>query len=299
MPPSKKTQNLLKRFARRNSFHISVQLDPPSPGTMHSFRNSLNILREAGVKLFDVNSSRRLCHDSIQLASELVGKSSEVIAHVTTRDSSINGLLNQILAAYELNRLRHFLIITGDPYEAGQAIFPSRGVFQTDSIGALKTIDWQFRKNLAHPLDIVLAAAVNQNAGNRALEGERIGEKISAGADFFMSQPVFDAEQASNLFDFYGAYSSKPILVGVWPLMHLKTIENIKAGAIDGVSLSDEACHGLLDNFTNEHELREQSIAKTIELLRYVKSSGKAAGVYIVAPSRNPLLLLPCLKKFL
>ncbi|MBI2637422.1 MAG: hypothetical protein HYW88_00845, partial [Candidatus Sungbacteria bacterium] len=114
-----------------------------------------------------------------------------------------------------------------------------------------------------------------------------------------MSQPVFDAEQASNLFDFYGAYSSKPILVGVWPLMHLKTIENIKAGAIDGVSLSDEACHGLLDNFTNEHELREQSIAKTIELLRYVKSSGKAAGVYIVAPSRNPLLLLPCLKKFL
>ena len=275
MRQSGKRPGILKRIARRE-FLISVQLDPPSPGMFPKFNDSLKKLRRAGVKVFDVNSSRRICHDSIQLASELCGTSADVIAHITTRDSSVNGLLNQILAAYEWSDLKNFLVITGDPYESKQAVFPSRGVFQTDSIGALKAIDWQFRKNLARPLNIVLAAAVNQNEHDRAKEGKRIEEKIAAGTDIFMSQPVFDSVQADELFKFYGEHSARPLFVGVWPTLNLKTIENIRAGSVEGVRLPRKEYSELISSFTDENELRRKSAERTIGLVRHIRSSGKA-----------------------
>ena len=92
-------QGLLERIKERE-FLVSVQLDPPRISNIDDFKRSLIRLKKAGVKLVDINSSRKLSHDSIQLSVFLAQMGFEVIPHVTTRDSSINGLMNQILSAY-------------------------------------------------------------------------------------------------------------------------------------------------------------------------------------------------------
>ena len=284
-------KTLLTRM-QNGEFLVSIQIDPPDAGSTAEFRAALHDLDRAGAKLIDINSSRRVSHDSIQLAVMLAQRGFEAIPHVTTRDSSINGLLNQVLAAYEWGSVRNFLVITGDPYEAAQAVIPSRGVFQTDAAGAIKAFDKHLRKHPQRKLPVTFAAAVNQNERDLAKEGKQICEKESAGADFFMSQPVFDRVQAQHLFDFYGQHSERPLLVGVWPFAKFKTVEAIAAGRIVGVELPDGLHHEAAMSSDSDDELLGWSIKRTFSLIEFLRESGRARGVYIVAPSRNPLLLI-------
>jgi len=279
-------------------FLISVQIDPPGLANAEKFNEMMDELIKNRVTLVDINSSRRISHDSIQLASILSQKGLEVIPHITTRDSSINGLINQILAAYDLNKVNNFLVITGDPYEASQAIVPFEGVFQTDAVGALSAFDTNLRKVGAEiRRDLTFAAAVNQNEEDLKGEGKWIREKEKAGADFFMSQPVFSEEQALMLIDFFSRYSSVPLLVGVWPLIHYKTIEAISKGKVVGVVLPPEIYKEAETYQEDENALREWALDKTERLIAFIKNLGLAYGVYIVAPARNPLLILELIKK--
>jgi len=297
--------SLLERM-QKGEFLISVQVDPPSTSDISEFQKNIEALKRIGVWLIDVNSSRRQpsC-DSIQLSGALSLLGYTVIPHVTTRDSSINGLLNQVLAAYSWSTVRNFLVITGDPYEARHAVVPSygriskkekTGVFHTNAIGALEVIDKHLRKDARIALDITLAAAVNQNSSHLK-EGKRLARKQSSGADFFMSQPVFGEAGAKHLFDFYSQHSTKPLLVGVWPLLNIKTIDAIYGGSIVGVALSQEIYQETRRFRDNEEGLQKWGIEQTLGLIEYIRKSGKAQGVYIVAPTRNPLILVDLLKR--
>lgn len=288
--------SIAKRM-KSGDFLVSVQIDPPNSADVAECKEIIGMLMKAGVSLVDVNSSRRISHDSIQLAASLAQLGLETIPHVTTRDSSINGLLNQILAAYSWHNLRNFLVITGDPYEASQAIVPSRGVFQTDSIGALRAFREHLRENPKLELELTLGAAVNQNEKDLALEGERIRQKEEAGADFFMSQPVFSQEQVRQLLEFYDAHCSKPLMVGIWPLMNGKTVENIYQGRIVGVAMPEGVYKRAVLRAGDSEKFREWGMNRALQLIEYVRRSGRAEGVYIVAPSRNPLLLAPLIEK--
>lgn len=283
-------------------FLISVQIDPPGMGKFSEFKETISVLKEADVTLIDINSSRRISHDSIHLGVALSEVGFETIPHVTTRDSSINGLANQILAAHEWAGLRHFLIITGDPYEANQSLIPSQGVFQTNSIGAISALHTTLCSS-SDPqllqLPIRIAAAVNQNENDLVREREQLDAKCGAGADFFMSQPVFSEAGADLLFGFYNSKKTqKPLMIGIWPLIHAHTAKAIRSGRIVGVTLPEyeygKICW-LIDQ--GEKELIYWGLFRAEELIRYIKRNDMAQGVYIVAPARNPRLILPFLKE--
>lgn len=286
----KQSQGILE-IINTSGFVKSVQIDPPTVFKIEEFKEILSKLKESGIWLVDINSSRRVSHDSIQLGVALSQLGFEVISHTTTRDSSINGLINQILAAYSWGNLRNFLVITGDPYEASQAIVPSKGIFQTDSIGAINAINIHLREKRG--LDIVLAAAVNQNEENLESEGMRLNKKELAGADFFMSQPVFNTEQVVDLVEFYDKYSQKPLLIGIWPLIDTKTITMIRSGRIAGVVIPDNLNNEASRFSNNENKLHCWGLEKAsvlINLIRELKSQ-TICGVYIVAPSRDPSIV--------
>lgn len=293
----KNTKGIMERMAE-GEFLVSVQIDPPGAGKFTEFQDMIACLKEAGVTLVDINSSRRISHDSIQLGIALSQTGFEVIPHITTRDSSINGLLNQVFAAYEWAELRNFLVITGDPYEEHQSVVPSQGVFQTDSIGALRAFDMRLRRDQRFNLPILFAAAVNQNEPDIVEEHKRLHAKREV-ADFFMSQPVFTEKQADTLFRFYCANSARPLLVGVWPLINARTIHVIHEGRVAGVMLAHEEYEEAERIKTDESALHIWGIKKAEELIAYIKRSGHAQGVYVVAPARNPRSILPFLKEIL
>lgn len=290
-------KNLFWSSIREGEFVISVQIDPPAVSSdIVYFRKALRTLKRYGVWLVDINSSRRISHDSVDLSLVLSGMGFATIPHITARDNSVNGILNKILVAYSWGNVRNFLIITGDPYDTRHALVPSPGVFQADAIGVLHAIDKYLRREKTPPCRIKLAAAVNQNAEDIGREGERLKQKIRAGVDFFMSQPVFNEQQLYHLVDFYRRYSAKPLLVGIWPLLYPRTLELIESGLVTGVALPHEI-YEEGKRLDDEEDLLAWGMENALRLIETIREEHLAQGVYIVAPSRNPLSLTALLQR--
>lgn len=286
--------NPLFQMFRDGKFVVSVQIDPPSDQDnalcrARSFAEKLNSL---GVEIVDINSSRRLSADSLHVAAAMESPRLTTIPHITARDSTLNGLLNQVFGACQFGGVKNFLVITGDPYEeAHQVNGGSRlgdGVFHADSIGVTRALHEHVRAKLGARL--ALGASVNQNE-DLAREGARIREKISAGTDFFMSQPIFTVDEAVKLVRFYRGYSDKPLLIGIWPLVNLKTLEVIHDGKIVGVKLPDSVFNQAQEYATDPELLKMWGKLQAYELVRWIRETKTANGVYLVAPTRNPLLL--------
>lgn len=274
-------------------FVISIQIDPPTTADFSQFADMVRELMEHGVELVDVNSSRRLSYDSLALAMELSRWGLEVIPHVTTRESSIEGLLKQILTAYSIGGVRNFLVITGDPHESPHP----KGVFHTDSVGAIEALNKRFRENPLECLDIDFAAAVNQNE-DLEKEAKRVLAKVATDTDFFMSQPVFSEAQALHLFEWYDRCSLEPLLVGVWPLTNWKTIEAIRRGVITGVVLPDEIYEEAAHYQADAAKLEKWGLEKAEALTKFLCGHKREkSGIYIVAPFRNPLSIMSLFEK--
>lgn len=284
---------LLGKIAAKK-FVASVQIDPPTNQDTASFFETIEKMKTAGVDVVDVNSSRRISHDSIQLSVALSQLGLTTIPHLTTRDSSINGLANQILAAYSLGGISDFLVITGDPHEASKAIFPSKGVFQRDATGAIKSLKKHLSENPPY-LPIAFGAAISSDTESDP--PEKFKAKIAAGADFFMSQPIFTKEQALLLLNYYNRYAIQPLLVGIWPMTNFKTLDAIRTGKIVGVNIPEETYRAALSHAPNEEKLSEWGLKEALALVRFLRKETNTAGVYLVAPFRNPLLLIELIKK--
>lgn len=273
-------------------FIVSVQIDPP---TMHT-NNLMEVLEKlklAGVQVVDVNSSRRLSADSLHVASAIERDGFLAIPHITARDASTNGLVNQCFGAYTYGGVRNFLVITGDPYEGTQSFSNQAGVFHEDSIGILNALHTYLRMRPREPLKFTLGAAINQNEVDRAREGMRLQAKLNAGANFFMSQPVFTAEEITALNQFAAAYGSPPLLIGIWPLVNQKTIEAIYQNKIVGVKIPQKVYDEAQKYFSNTNDLESWGLTRAYVLIRKIREEKLASGVYIVAPSRNPLTITP------
>ncbi len=284
---SKEYSPLLSRLLD-DEFVISAQIDPPGTSDINDLHQELTALRVAGINVVDINSSRRLSHDSLQLSTHIANIFGlDVIPHIALRDAPLHTLMKQILATYTMSNVRSFLVVSGDPYEITT---PSQRTLQVNTANAIRTFDGHLRKsNLA--LNIEFAAAVNQNENDLDREGQRLEAKVAAKTDFFMSQPVFTQEQAEQTFCFYRQHTSKPLIMGIWPLVSVRTVENIRAGKVTGVTIPDHTYESAI-TFGSSESLREWSAIEAVKLIEYIRRNQLAQGVYLVAPLRKPSQLV-------
>src|SRR3989338_8412052 len=304
-----RSQKNLVKTMRDGEFILSVQIDPPRSIRTNDLVDTARILKKTGISVLDINSSKinsngHISHDSIHMAANLSGIGFETIPHVTLRDSALSGILNQILAAYAWQGLRNFLVITGDPHRMPKNVMPLLNVPKINIIKALGFMSFQLRKALE--LDVSLGAAINQNAPRRSYEIARTTRKWKAGADFFMSQPIFSEKQFVQLLAMYEAAIGRrtgkraarpPLIVGIWPLVSQKTIERIWNGRVDGVVIPKDI-YATAGAFAEDSEkLSAWGLANSKKLVETIRASKKAQGVYLVAPARIPLQLLPLIKE--
>lgn len=277
-------------------FIIIVEVMPPLPSFGFEFRRAMDQLKSVGVESVGINSSRGGSEDDIHLSMALSRQGFEAIPHIITRQTSLKFLLDRVFEAYFLGRITNFLIITGDPILSSDSKVIDE--IRSDSVAALTALDRDFRGSDLAFLDFTLAAAVNQNTPDLDREGRRIQDKELAGADFFMSQPVFDKTQAQEVSGFYRKWSDAPLVLGVWPLLHGRMVERIYCGGIPGVVMPSEIyekAHGYINEV---RKLRRWSAVHTSELIEFIRTNSIAQGVYIVSP-RNPLFILELLKAIL
>lgn len=283
--PLEQRSQLGQKLARREML-VTVEIPPPrgwNPGEMIEHCRTLH---EAGVDAVNVLDSARAQSRMGGLPAALIVQREvgiETVFHYTCRDRNMLGMLSDLLGA-AAGGLRNVLIVTGDPPAMGP--YPdSTAVFDIDSIGLTNLLH---RLNLGldpggnsigEPTRYVVGVALNQGT-ERERELERFGWKVEAGADFAVTQPVFDAEQFER---FLGrARSPIPIIAGIWPLTSLRNAEFL-ANEVPGVQVPP----GVIERMRKAQEhgsaaARAEGVAIASEMIDAVKDL--VQGVQVSAP---------------
>ena len=209
----------------------SVEVLPPRGWDVSALLHQCRTLREAGVDAVNlVDGARGQSRMGVIPAALLVEREVglETVFHYTCRDRNMLGMMSDLLGA-AAGGLRNLLIVTGDPPTAGP--YPdATAVFDIDSIGLTNVV-----RRLNHGLDpggtsigeptrFVIGVAANQGAIDQERELERFRWKVEAGAEFAVTQPVFDVAELAEFLERIAPWRI-PIIAGVWPLTSLRNAE--------------------------------------------------------------------------
>ncbi len=297
LPVTDEAPTELARLLDAGEFVVSVQLDPPLGGNLAGLLEAARVLKESGrVHFVDVNDNPRArARMSGMIASVAIQREAgiEAIPHLTPRDSTIAGLESLLLGAHA-EGIRNVLAVTGDPPEAGD--YPGTGaVYDVDAIGLVELISRLNEATDFHgraidaPTSFHTGVALNPTADDLGLEVERFHRKIDAGAQFAMTQILFDLTALERFLDRLGGATPIPLLVGVWPIRSLELavrVHNETPGIIVPEHVQDRYRTAGAQAADVGTELARELIDGARDL---------AAGVYIVAPFRRPLGVLDIL----
>ena len=266
------------------TFLRCVEIDPPKGLNPQKAIEGARMLKEAGVDAINVAdspmarvrmSAMTLCY----LIQQEVGV--ETILHYTTRDRSLMGLQSELLGAHAAG-VRNILALTGDPPSLGE--YPnSSAVYDVDSIGLIRIID-QMKKgadsagaSIGREASFTIACAVDPTKPDLADEARRLKAKIAAGADFVMTQPIFDKQVWLDFLEVYGAEELPiPVMIGILPLQSTKHAEFLH-NEVPGITLTDAARERMRKAGSDG---RREGILMAQELLAALRPL--AQGVYLM-----------------
>ena len=283
-------ETLLQQKLRTGEFVVSVEIDPPRGGNAHAMLELARTLKESGhVDVVDVNDNPRArARMSGLIASATIERvvGLETIPHVTPRDSSIAGLESLLLGAHA-EGIRNVLAVTGDPPEAGD--YPgARGVYEVDSIGLSQVItrmnageDFNGRE-IDAPTSFFLGVAVNPAADDLDFELERFQKKLEAGAQFAMTQVLFDLSFLDEFLRRLGGSCPIPLLVGIFYVRSYQLALRLH-NEVPGIIVPERVQARLKDAGPNA---ADTGLAIAREL--FEASRERAAGVYVIPPFRQP-----------
>jgi homocysteine S-methyltransferase len=268
-------------------FVTCVELVPPK-GIEHSklIENAL-ALKKAGIDAINVpDSPRAQVKMSALMAAVLLQQKAgiEAIPHYTCKDKNLLALQADLLGAHALG-IRNVLAVTGDPPNMGT--YPdATAVFNIDSIGLCRLMSmlnhgYDLGNNaVGATTEFCIGVGLNPNAVNLDRERERFKLKIDAGAEFAITQPVFDAQSLLRFLDGMGSAKTIPVVAGIWPLVSQRNAEFLK-NEVPGVFVPDEVVARMARCETKEAAL-EEGIAIARELMEALR--GAIAGVQISSP---------------
>ena len=289
--PARERPSRLLAKLRGGEFVRSLQIDPQRGPSDAVNREVVQVILERGlVDLVDINSSGGGSRqDSLQIAAGIERAGVETLAHITPRDASVSGVLAQVLGAYDWGGIRNVLVISGDPPK-GDLYAEAKGVYQVDTVGLVRALD-QLRAGrrvndrfTLPPFPLAIGVALNQNAPHLGAEILRVQDKVRAGADFAMTQPFFDIEDWYRLRDQLEGRVELPMILGVWPLISLNQARRVNEN-VTGVVIPERVCRKLEEAGPREREVGFELAA---ELIAEIERTRSAAGVYVVAPFKQP-----------
>jgi len=225
----------------------TVEIVPPRGIEPARMLASVKLLKAAGIDGVNVPDGPRAqmrmgVLPTATLIEQVVGI--ETIVHYTCRDRNLLGMLSDLLGAHALG-LRNVLLVTGDPPKMGP--YPeATAVFDIDSIGLTNLVN---RLNhgldpggnaIGEPTSFTIGVGVNPGAIDLEYELNRFFWKVDAGAEYAITQPVFDPDQ---LLRFIGEIERRgmrvPIVAGIWPLVSARNAE-FMANEVPGVVVPPE-----------------------------------------------------------
>ncbi len=270
----------------RGEWLTCVELVPPKGIDVEKILESAKVLRDKGIDAINVPDSPRAQVKMGAVSASIVLQQRagvEAIPHYTCKDKNLLALQADLLGAHALG-IRNILLVTGDPPSMGT--YPdATAVFNVDAIGLCNLTNmlnhgYDLGRNpVGRPTEFCFGVALNPSAVNLERERERFQWKREAGAEFAITQPVFDAGPLLRFIDRLGD-KRIPIIAGIWPLASLRNAEFMK-NEVPGVFVPDSVIARMARCDTREAAL-EEGVAIARELLDALR--GSISGVQIAAP---------------
>jgi homocysteine S-methyltransferase len=207
----------------------------------------------------------------------------ETVLHLACRDRNVIGLQSELLGAWALG-LKNILAVTGDPPKLGN--YPdATAVFDIDAIGLTNLIN-----RLNHGLDLAgnpigdptgfsIGVGFNPGAINLDEELRRLDWKMAAGAEYIVTQPVFDIRLLERCMTRM-LNLSLPILCGIWPLVSYRNAEFMN-NEVPGASVPADVMERMRKTTTKEEGFAE-GVAIARDTFEHIR--GHVAGVQLAAP---------------
>ena len=273
----------------RGQFVTSVEIVPPRGVDATRMLADVGKLKVAGVDAVNVpDGPRAQSRMGALLTSVLIEQQVgiETVTHYACRDRNLLGMLSDLLGASAVG-LRNLLVVTGDPPKMGP--YPdATAVFDVDSIGLTNLVN-----NLNHGLDpggnsigqptrFAIGVGCNPVAIDPGQELKRFEWKVDAGAEYAITQPVFDVAQLERFFDRRSSGSTFRLIAGIWPLVSVRNAEFL-ANEVPGVSVPETVITRMrrANEKSKEHAVAE-GIAIAREMLDRVRPL--VQGVQVSAP---------------
>lgn len=278
----------LLRKLRAGDFVISVEVDPPRGFNAEKQIEGARHAKLMGADAVNVADSpmARVRMGALSLCIQIQQQVGiETILHYTTRDRSLMALQSDLIGARALG-VRNILALTGDPPSMGD-MKESTAVYDVDSIGLVRIID-KFNqgvdfsgRELGQGGGFTIAVACDPTRPNLGEEVDRFHQKVSGGAHFTMTQPIYDPQLWLNFLalyeERYGEFPA-PVLIGVLPLQghkHASFLHN----EVPGITLSEAALERMRKAGPKG---REEGVKMAQELLLDLKDLPHVQGVYLM-----------------
>ncbi|MGI6368698.1 MAG: bifunctional homocysteine S-methyltransferase/methylenetetrahydrofolate reductase [Anaerolineae bacterium] len=278
----------LSHLLAEGRFVTAVELSPPRSLSPAALLRHARALAESGqVDLINVTDSpmARVRMDALAACNLIQAQTGiETVLHLTTRDRSLMGIQSHLIGAHALG-VRNILALTGDPPSlSGDS--QSTGVYDIDSVGLVRVIDHMKQghdlagSDMGSPADFCVGVAVDPTREDLAHEAQRLREKIAAGAEFIMTQPIYDLGTWDRFLEVFGESIPIPVLMGLLPLLSQRHAEFLH-NEIPGITLTEETLERMRQAGANG---REEGVRLGQELLLQCRQ--RFQGVYLM-PSYN------------
>ncbi|MEW6241046.1 MAG: bifunctional homocysteine S-methyltransferase/methylenetetrahydrofolate reductase [Chloroflexota bacterium] len=281
LPPSELAQKL-----SAGKFVISIEMDPPRGLSTHKLIAGASLLHDAGADVINVADSpmARMRMSAWAVCDVVQRLGIETTLHFPTRGRNLLRVQGDLLAAHALG-IRNIFVVMGDPTAIGD--YPeAMDNYDLVPSGLIKLIKQGFNVGVDHsgtsigqPTNFFVGAALNLVPSDMATEFKNLTRKVKAGADYFLTQPIYRAEDGEGFLAKYelqhGALN-RPVLVGILPLVSAKHA-NFLNHEVPGISIPEEAIARMEAAGENAGKV---GVELAVELIQKVKPW--AQGVYIM-----------------
>lgn len=283
----KKSEKPLSEIVKERP-SVIVELDPPKKlSSISKFFDGAKCLHDAGADAITMadNALASPRTDNLALGAMLKEQYGiRPLVHLTCRDRNLIGLQSHLMGLATLG-INEVLVVTGDPTKVGD--FPgATSVYDLTSFDLIRLIKQlndgiSFSgKSLGEKTNFDVGAAFNPNVRHLERAVQRMEKKIESGADFFMSQPIFNIEKIIEVYE-ATKHIKQPLYIGIMPLTSAKNAQFLH-NEVPGIKLTDEILERMERCGNDKERAEREGIAIAKELIDAALEYFH--GIYLITP---------------
>ena len=297
-----KTRSNLARILDIGQFAVTAEISSPQNTQFDTIRKNINLIK-GYVDAFNVPDGQAAVVAMASWAVCLVGiqEGLDAVVHMTCRDQNRIALQMDILAvsAFGVNNI---LCLSGDPIHFGNHP-KAKPVFDLDSVQLIRMVK-QLREErkfdngeliVGTEPRLFIGAAINPFAQSLEATVDRLKDKVTAGADFVQTQPIYNIEGFKKWMELVrekGLHKEVKIIAGITPITSLAAARYMKT-KVPNMDIPDRIIERL-KNVRNKEEAAEEGIKIAVETTNQLKQIEGVAGAHIMTLQREELIPKIC-----